>query len=369
MPVNTSCRNSLVELKGSRVETENERIFDLPILLLSVHEHCNCRCLMCDIWKRKDGAELDLTSFARQRESLLRLGVKNVVLTGGEPLLHSQFEALCVFLKEIGIRITLLTTGLLLSKRAEVVARLVDEVIISLDGPEELHDEVRRVKGAYRLISDGVRAVRQIKATTTFFGRSTVQKANHGVLRRTVSAAKALQFDSISFLAVDATSQAFNREFVWPGEKQSQIMLTPPEIAALESEVEALIRENAEDLRSHFIREPETKLRGIARRFREYLGELAPIAPRCNAPWVSAVLEVDGSVRPCFFHQKIGSTEGKPLYEVINGDPARTFRASLNVDENPTCQRCVCSLNYPRNAISNSQHMEPEQIGTRSLNN
>jgi Fe-coproporphyrin III synthase len=351
MPVNTTWRDSSVELKGSRVETESERISDLPILLLNVHEHCNCRCLMCDIWKRKDGAELDLTSFTRQREALVRLGVKNVVLTGGEPLLHSEFEALCGFLKENGIRITLLTTGLLLSKRAEVVARLVDEVIISLDGPEELHDEVRRVKGAYRLISKGVQAVKRSNASTHFRGRSTVQKANHAMLRRTVSAAKALQFDSISFLAVDATSQAFNRELVWPGEKQSQIMLTSAEIAALESEIETLIRENADDFRNHFIRESGAKLRGIARRFREYLGELAPVAPRCNAPWVSAVLEVDGSVRPCFFHQKIGNAKDKSLYEVINGDLARAFRGSLNVDENPTCQRCVCSLNYPQNTV------------------
>jgi MoaA/NifB/PqqE/SkfB family radical SAM enzyme len=322
---------------------------------------------MCDIWKRKDGAELDLTSFAHQRESLARLGVKNVVLTGGEPLLHSEFEALCGFLKGNGIRITLLTTGLLLSKRAEVVARLVDEVIISIDGPEELHDEIRRVKGAYRLISEGVQAIKQSNTATTFHGRSTVQKANHAVLRRTVSTAKALQFDSISFLAVDATSQAFNRELVWPGERQSLIMLTSAELAALESEIETLIRENADDFRSRYIRESETKLRGIARRFREYLGELAPIAPRCNAPWVSAVLEVDGSVRPCFFHQKIGNTEDKSLYEIINGDIARAFRTSLNVDENPTCKRCVCSLNYPQKEASNRRLTDLEEIGTMSV--
>ena len=30
----------------------------------------------------------------------------------------------------------------------------------------------------------------------------------------------------------------------------------------------------------------------------------------------------------------------------MNGEAARAFRQSLNVSENPTCQRCVCSLNY-----------------------
>ncbi len=177
-------------------------------------------------------------------------------------------------------------------------------------------------------------------------GRSTVQKANHRLLRKTVEGAKALSMDSISFLAADVTSQAFNRELVWPGERQNQIALTKQEIEMLEQEVEALIRENAGDIRSGYILESQAKLRRIVRRFREQLGELAPIAPPCNAPWVSAVMEVDGSVRPCFFHRSIGSTRERTLEQVINGDEAREFRASLNIAENPICSRCVCSLNY-----------------------
>jgi Fe-coproporphyrin III synthase len=329
-----------------RGATQSGRISGLPILLLNVHEHCNCRCVMCDIWQRKDGGELDISAFARHRESLLKLGVRNVVLTGGEPLLHSNLEGLCEFLKECGVQITLLTTGLLLAKRAEIVAKGVDEIIVSLDGPETVHDRVRRVKGAYRLIADGIREVRRISGRMPIHARSTVQKANHRLLRETVAAAKALELDSISFLAADATSQAFNRELVWPVERQSEIMLNGQEVNALEEEVEDLIAENAVDIGRRYIRESETKLRRIVRRFREHLGELAPVAPQCNAPWVSAVIEVDGSVRPCFFHTKIGDVRAGALDEAINGGPARSFRTSLKVDQNPTCRRCVCSLNY-----------------------
>jgi MoaA/NifB/PqqE/SkfB family radical SAM enzyme len=177
-------------------------------------------------------------------------------------------------------------------------------------------------------------------------GRSTVQKANHRLLRQTVTSAKALAMDSISFLAADVTSQAFNRELVWPGEKQNEITLTQQEIESLEYEVGSLIRENADDIRSRYIVESQAKLRRIVRRFKEQLGELTPIAPPCNAPWVSAVLEVDGSVRPCFFHRRVGSARVQTLEQVINGNDAREFRASLNVRENAICSRCVCSLNY-----------------------
>jgi Fe-coproporphyrin III synthase len=322
------------------------RIASLPILLLNVHEHCNCRCLMCDIWQRKDGRELDINDLARHRESIVQLGVREVVLTGGEPLLHRNFEGLCQFLKECGVQITLLTTGLLLSKRAAAVAAGVDQIIISLDGPEEVHDRVRRVNGAYRLIGEGIQAVRQLKSTMAVHGRSTVQKENHRLLRRTVEGARALGMNSISFLPADVTSQAFNRELVWPGERQNQIALTRQEVEALEDEIESLIRDYAEDIQSRYISESQEKLRRIARRFKEQLGEMPPIAPQCNAPWVSTVLEVDGTVRPCFFHRSIGNASTQTLQQVINGDDALGFRASLDVSENPICQRCVCSLNY-----------------------
>ena len=72
---------------------------------------------MCDIWQKTDGKELDLEDFARHWESIVRLGVQEVVLTGGEALLHRGFRQFCDFFRDCGVRTTLLTTGLLFSKR------------------------------------------------------------------------------------------------------------------------------------------------------------------------------------------------------------------------------------------------------------
>ena len=348
MPTELTVKDTIPSAGWSGNKLLRGEIVDLPILLLNVHEQCNCRCVMCDIWRRKDGKELDLMDFARHRESILQLGVQQVVLTGGEPLLHGNFEAICHFLKECGVHITLLTTGLLLSKRAAAVAEGVDEIIVSIDGPEEVHDQVRRVRGAYRLIGDGVESVRHKKASMPVHGRSTVQKANHNLLRQTVAGAKILSLNSISFLAADVTSRAFNRDLIWPGERQSQIVLTFREVQALEDEIEALIREYDDDIRSQYIAESQEKLKSLVRRFKEQLGKITPVAPQCNAPWVSAVVEVDGTVRPCFFHKSIGNVRTQTLRQVINGEEAQQFRALLNVRENAICQRCVCSLNYKK---------------------
>lgn len=321
-------------------------LISLPILILNVHNRCNCRCVMCDIWKRETNIELKTSNLERHRDSMRRLGVRNVVLTGGEPLLHSDLPAFCNFFRKEGIHLTLLTTGLLLQKRAETVAELFDDVIVSLDGPEEVHDAVRRIQGAFRLIHDGIVSIRNIRSKMQISGRSTVQRSNYALMRKTVAAAKELQLSSISFLAADITSEAFNRTLVWPGERQSEIALTAKEVLGLEEEIEQLILECDEEICNRYILEGPDKLRRLAKHFRAHLGQIRHQAPICNAPWVSSVVEVDGSVRPCFFHRTIGNLTNSTLEDVVNGKDALLFRKSLNIAKNATCQRCVCSLNY-----------------------
>jgi MoaA/NifB/PqqE/SkfB family radical SAM enzyme len=325
------------------------RLTTLPILILNVHSRCNCRCVMCDIWKRESSEQIQAQDLERHRASIEKLGVRHVVLTGGEPLLHNDLAALCDFFHEQHIHLTLLTTGLLLNKRAEEVAALFDDIIISLDGPQQIHDAIRRVDGAYNLIRKGIAAVRSHKPAMPITCRTTIQKANHQHLRETVDGARILGFDSISFLAADLTSEAFNRPLIWPGERKSEIGLTVEETDALEEEIELLILEYKTSIDHKYIAESADKLRKIVRRFHEHLGHCSPQAPICNAPWVSAVVEIDGSVRPCFFHHSIGSIASSTLEEVINGDAAQKFRNSLDVETNPTCRRCVCSLNYRQN--------------------
>jgi Fe-coproporphyrin III synthase len=93
--------------------------------------------------------------------------------------------------------------------------------------------------------------------------------------------------------------------------------------------------------------ESPDKLRRIVHHFNAYLGLVEPVAPRCNAPWVSAVVETDGTVRPCFFHAPIGNVSEQSLIEVVNSPRALEFRQSLRIAENPICRRCVCSLYSP----------------------
>src|SRR6266566_1878021 len=94
------------------------RIRALPILVLQPHNRCNCRCVMCDIWKLTDAQEITTAELERHLADIERLGVEWVVFTGGEPLMHSDLFRLSAMLRGRGIRITILSTGLLLERNA-----------------------------------------------------------------------------------------------------------------------------------------------------------------------------------------------------------------------------------------------------------
>jgi sulfatase maturation enzyme AslB (radical SAM superfamily) len=182
--------------------------------------------------------------------------------------------------------------------------------------------------------------------------RTTVQKANFKFLRQTVGTARALGLDSISFLAADLTSSAFNRSAPWDTSRQDEIALCPEDLPVFEHEVTMLVEEHAADIASRFIREDAHKLRRLLDHFAAHLGQTEAVAPVCNAPWVSAVVEADGAVRPCFFQPAFGNIAEQPLTEILNGPRAMEFRENLEVARNPICRRCVCSLYVPVGATA-----------------
>jgi len=322
----------------------NHRITSLPILVIFPHNRCNCRCVMCDIWRIRQVREITPRDLEPHLTSLRELNVKWIVFSGGEPLMHSDISSLSHVCRAEGVRVTLLTAGLTLEKRADIVAASIDDLIVSIDGPPDIHDKIRGVPGAYRRLQRGIEALRQLRAEMPIHGRCTIQKGNFGELRNTVHAARALNLNSISFLAVDTTSNAFNRPGGWSPGHQATVALNTAEVAALESEIEALISEYENEIESGFVVENAEKLRRIPLRFRSRLGQIPAMAPRCNAPWVSAVVESDGTVRPCFFHRPIGNIHEHPLADVVNSDEALNFRRNLDISRDPVCRNCVCSL-------------------------
>lgn len=318
----------------------------LPIAILMPHSGCNCRCVMCDIWKGNGNTQqLSEADVRGLLGSLKQLRTQQVVMSGGEALMNPNLFRLCDILRAAGMKLTILSTGLLLSRYAEEVVSRTDEVIVSLDGSEEVHNAIRRIPTAYQKLREGVRAVKVLKADFPISARCVIQQGNFIDWPNIVAAAHALGLDGISFLPADVSSAAFNRPEPWAETQTADVQISEDQLPHLKNILELLITHYQADFASGFIVESPQKIRRIYDYYAAFYGQSDFPTVRCNAPWVSTVVEADGTVRPCFFQPAIGNIRETALPDLLNSPASITFRQNLDMDADPICRKCVCSLN------------------------
>lgn len=319
----------------------SNRTLVLPLVVYYPTSRCNSRCISCDWWRQTGAGDLSLEEIDDLAAAMARLGTQLVVFSGGEPLLRPEvFEAARRF-RSRGITLHLLTSGILLERFAARVAEQFARVCVSLDAADEpLYERIRGV-AALHTVERGIAAVRRLASEIPITARSTIQRENFRELPRLIDHAKALGLDGISFLPADVSStSAFGRD----GMPNPEVLaLDHDDIDDLEATIERTLVTHADLFASGFVAESPDKLRRLPRYYRALAGDGAFPPVDCNAPWVSVVVEADGTVRPCFFHEAIGNVRETPLESIVT-DNLRAFRRAFRVGRNPVCERCVCSL-------------------------
>jgi MoaA/NifB/PqqE/SkfB family radical SAM enzyme len=222
---------------------QTHKISALPIVILMPHSACNCQCVMCDIWKGnrnlKQLTEKDIESLLT---TLRKFGTRQVVMSGGEALLNNNFFRFCELLKNENIRISLLSTGLSIKRNADAIAEWVDDIIVSLDGDEPLHDLIRNIPGAFQKMREGIDQLRLVSPGFAVTGRTVIHKLNFRKWGAIIETAKTLGLDQVSFLPADISSSAFNREKPWDTDRQNDVLPAREELAELQEVIDSLIR-------------------------------------------------------------------------------------------------------------------------------
>lgn len=319
-----------------------DHISSLPIAILMPHSACNCRCVMCDIWKGNDRLkQLTTADLETLLISLKKLGTKQVVLSGGEALLNPNFFELCNILRKERINISLLSTGLSLARHAQRLIDTVQDIIVSLDGDGPTHNSIRNIPNAFKKLAEGIESIKSIQPHFRITSRTVIHRLNFRVWPEIINTARNLGIDHVSFLPADISSTAFNREIPWGEDRQQDILIKEEELDELQFIIDSIKKNH-----TRFIAEGPDKLQKIHQYYAAFYGKALFPYKRCNAPWVSTVVEADGTVRPCFFQEALGNIHQQSLDKILNSEKGVGFRKQLNIDTDPICQRCVCSLNY-----------------------
>ncbi len=326
-----------------QLNVRTNRTFALPILLYAPTSRCNSRCVSCDWWRSDGAADLRRDEVAALCEELPGLRTKLVVFTGGEPLVREDVFDLADLFRAQGVVLHLLTSGLALERHATAVAERFAAVTISLDGhTPELYRNVRGVDGL-EAVERGVRRLKKLRPDLPVRARSTLHKRNFRALPDLIDKATVMGLDQISFLTADSDSDSFGRGASGVALNPHTLLLDAAETDEFERVIEKALVSHADAFREGRVAERGERLRRLGRYYSAHRRRGPFPEVRCNAPWASAVVESDGTLRPCFFQPRVGNLREKSLRALLDDEMVR-FRRGLDVACNATCQRCVCSL-------------------------
>lgn len=306
---------------------------DLPrFLTYTVTFSCNARCIMCDSWKMPSPDDLTLGEIERIFDELPTMDA--VRLTGGEPFVRADFPEI-VTLVEKKLRPLLLhvTTNGFLTKRivsfCENRSRKTPlQLLISVDGVGEKHNQVRGHSGAWKSVMATIEqlAPRQKELNIKISVNQTIVDAE-GVehYKQLRDLLRPLGIHNNVVMAYD-TSATYNLD--------RQIDVAPTEIGQFTTfgefnreHVEELVREIEKDLRGFPLLDRLAKryyLRGIAHRL---LAQLGKPNPPCVALTSHMRLFPNGDVPTCQFNSKtVGNLRRQSFRDVWQSAAGREQR-------------------------------------------
>lgn len=151
--------------------------------ILQIHPslRCNLACKHCYSSSGPAAAlEVEPAVVEQAIADAAALGYRVVSFSGGEPLVWRGLERSLARARELGLRTTVTTNGFFTSDgRLARIADAIDVLAISLDGPRELHDEIRGSRRAFERLEAGLDAVRASGIPFGFIHTLTRRSAPH----------------------------------------------------------------------------------------------------------------------------------------------------------------------------------------------
>src|SRR6202041_3605450 len=106
---------SVVSISLSRESADGSaaahQIRTMPVLVISPHNQCNCRCVMCDIWRIREAKEITPEDLEQHLSAFRQLGVRWFVFSGGEPQFNKKWSRFRDMLRASGSRVNSFTAA------------------------------------------------------------------------------------------------------------------------------------------------------------------------------------------------------------------------------------------------------------------
>jgi len=133
-----------------------------------VTRKCNYRCVGCNVWKEQDQRELSTEEMIKGLDILRKMGIMELVLSGGDPLLRDDIGEILDHASKHFVT-TVYDNGSMAAKKVDCL-RNVDFVAISIDSLDEAkNDAIKAVPGSLKAALNSVETLQKegIKVAVT----------------------------------------------------------------------------------------------------------------------------------------------------------------------------------------------------------
>ncbi|WP_433991507.1 SPASM domain-containing protein [Kordia algicida OT-1] len=267
-----------------------------------------------------------------------------------KPLVYPHLEASLQYAKQKGIETSVTTNALTLKQKANVVADT--SIYISLDGPQDIHNEIRGHKKSFQKAVEGIEKVLSINPKATIAIFCVITEWNIGYLNEFLDFFKDYPLQQIGFMHSNFTEQriADVHNEVWANSYPAtasnvdEVNINNFDLDALWDEI-AMIKSRNDKFPVNF--SPEIASKEKLKEF--YYKPEIKIGKMCNDVFTNVMIKSDGSVIPAHgrcYNLELGNIYEENLKQIWNGRVLSKFRATLSKNGGllPACSRCCSSF-------------------------
>ncbi len=301
----------------------------LEEVIISITKRCNSSCRMCQIPSFDERVELSTEQVKKFIQEVAILHPRNIVFSGGEPLLRSDILELIALSRRCGFIACLTSNGRLIdtAMAGGLKDAGINVVNISVDGPKEAHDYLRG-EGSFELAVRALEnlAAQGIETTIAMF----VCRQNYKYMPYIINLAAESKATTVKF-------QAFNDIFLKDKNMRNEFLIPVEKL----DDVRASVQEAIEQAHRYKIAiNPPQYLKLLP----HYLCRTSKPTRQsrsmgCLSLWQSCPVDTSGQVYPCWIYsdKPIGNVVQESILDIWNSKKHQKIRRDITLHGCPEC--------------------------------
>jgi Fe-coproporphyrin III synthase len=354
----------------SKLKSINKRLYPQKLfygpewIVLGVNNICNLHCKMCDV-----GIEYTASNFYQNLMGTSPVNmpielVKKIMdetsrfypkakigYAFTEPLIYPNLIESLQYAKAKNLYTSITTNALTLKQKAKDICESgLNDIFISLDGPEEIHNQIRGHKSSFQKAIEGIEELLKHSPRPNISIFCVITEWNIGYLKEFADYFKKFPIKQLGFMHTNFTPDFIvSNHNKFYGDKYTATISNTEQIQISKMNLKILMDEIIEIKKTNHPFEltfsPEIKTEDDLDVFYNHPEKL--IGKICNDVYRNIMIKSDGSVIPAHgrcYNLNIGNIYNNSLKEIWNSKVVSEFRKDLMNAGGllPACSRC-CS--------------------------